>query len=96
VTLHAIDSSKRFELFSCCGRITMWTLALLVALAVCASATVCPAQERQLDLVLLVDSSGSVGSDNWRNLKNFAASIVDKLNIGEDATRFVVAPTIAL
>ena len=44
----------------------------------------------KVDLVFVVDSSGSIqasGSGNWQLIRQFIANIVDKLTIGEAATR---------
>ena len=44
-------------------------------------------QIRGIDLIFVLDSSGSVGSSNFQNVKNFAANLVRQLEIGPDNTR---------
>jgi hypothetical protein len=42
-----------------------------------------------VDLIFVLDSSGSLGADNWQIVKQFAADIVSLLTIGTSETRFV-------
>ena len=42
------------------------------------------------DLVFILDSSGSVGRENFGKMLRFATSIVDDLNIGKNATHVAV------
>ena len=42
------------------------------------------------DLIFVLDSSGSLGTDNWNLVKQFAANVVDTLTIGENNTRLVI------
>lgn len=35
------------------------------------------------DLAFLIDSSGSIGSNNWHKMLNFIKAVVDKLDIGD-------------
>jgi hypothetical protein len=43
-----------------------------------------------LDLVFVLDSSGSLGPDGWQQVTQFAASIVGQLPVAMDQTRFVL------
>ena len=38
---------------------------------------------KQADLAFLIDSSGSVGRNNWQKMLNFIKAVVDKLDIGD-------------
>ncbi len=40
-----------------------------------------------LDLVILTDSSGSIGPDNFQLIKNFVSQLVKNLPIGYNETR---------
>ena len=40
-----------------------------------------------IDLIFVLDSSGSIGSYNFQLMKNFTADVVRNLNIGPDETR---------
>lgn len=42
------------------------------------------------DIVFLMDSSGSVGEDNFELMKNFTKSIIDEFVIGPNAVQFGV------
>uniref|UniRef100_A0A0L8G1R5 VWFA domain-containing protein n=1 Tax=Octopus bimaculoides TaxID=37653 RepID=A0A0L8G1R5_OCTBM len=44
----------------------------------------------QIDLVFVIDSSGSVGSTNFVKTKTFLVNIVDSLDISQDETRVAV------
>ncbi|XP_053405850.1 collagen alpha-1(XII) chain-like [Mercenaria mercenaria] len=41
----------------------------------------------QFDIVFVLDSSGSVGEENFKIVKSFVKSVVGNLNIGQDNTR---------
>lgn len=41
----------------------------------------------QADIVFVMDSSGSVGNDNWQLVLQFVKNVVDNLDIGSYATR---------
>lgn len=41
----------------------------------------------KFDLVFILDSSGSVGEDNFKVMKSFMKSIVQNLDIGPDGTK---------
>uniref|UniRef100_A0A0B7ART5 Collagen alpha-3(VI) chain n=2 Tax=Arion vulgaris TaxID=1028688 RepID=A0A0B7ART5_9EUPU len=43
------------------------------------------------DIVFLIDSSGSVGFDNFRRIKEYVQHVIDSFNIGSEATRVGVA-----
>ena len=50
----------------------------------------CPAPicKRVMDLVFVIDNSGSVGSSNWNNvIKPFLLKLIDLFDIGSDATQ---------
>ena len=51
----------------------------------CPSHTEC--QTRGIDLIFVLDSSGSVGSTNFQNVKNFVSNLVSQLEIGPDNTQ---------
>ena len=55
------------------------TNALLALLTEC--------QTRGIDLIFVLDSSGSVGSGNFQNVRNFASNLVSQLEIGPDNTQ---------
>ncbi|XP_062574789.1 cartilage matrix protein-like [Saccostrea cucullata] len=40
------------------------------------------------DIVFVLDSSGSVGEDNFEKMKNFTMDIVDEFTVGPDAVQF--------
>ena len=40
-----------------------------------------------IDLIFVLDASGSVGASNFQLMRNFTANVVRNLNIGPDATR---------
>jgi hypothetical protein len=40
------------------------------------------------DLVFVLDSSGSLGVDNWSSMKDFVSAIVGKVPVSEFQTRF--------
>ena len=44
-------------------------------------------QTRGVDLIFVLDSSGSVGASNFANVRNFVADLVSQLEIGPDNTR---------
>ena len=44
-------------------------------------------QIRGVDLIFVLDSSGSVGLSDFQNVRNFAADLVRQLEIGPDNTR---------
>ena len=44
-------------------------------------------QTRGVDLIFVLDSSGSVGASNFANVRNFVADLVNQLEIGPDNTR---------
>lgn len=43
-----------------------------------------------LDLVFVLDSSGSIGDVNWEKIKIFCKALVDKLEIGPNATQLSI------
>jgi len=43
-----------------------------------------------MDLVVALDTSGSIGDENWKKARQFVLSLIDKLKIGENATRMAV------
>ena len=43
-----------------------------------------------MDLAFILDSSGSVGSDNFQQVKNFVKDVVDFFNIGTSGTHVAV------
>ena len=51
----------------------------------CALLTEC--QTRGIDLIFVLDSSGSVGSSNFQNVRNFVSNLVSQLEIGSDNTQ---------
>jgi uncharacterized protein YegL len=46
--------------------------------------------QRSVDLVFLLDNSGSVGDTNFRKVKDFVKRVIDFLNIGVDGTHVSV------
>jgi hypothetical protein len=42
-----------------------------------------------VDLVFVLDSSGSLGIENWNKIKRLASSVVEVLPISESTIRFV-------
>lgn len=44
-------------------------------------------QTRGIDLIFVLDSSGSVGASNFQNVRDFVANLVGQLEIGPDSTR---------
>ena len=48
----------------------------------------CPAPicKRVMDLVFVIDNSGSVGSSNWETVKKFIINVTNSFDIGTDAT----------
>ena len=42
----------------------------------------------QADIVFVVDSSGSIGADNWPLVLNFTASMVESFPVGDLGARF--------
>uniref|UniRef100_A0A673JC47 Collagen alpha-1(XXVIII) chain n=1 Tax=Sinocyclocheilus rhinocerous TaxID=307959 RepID=A0A673JC47_9TELE len=44
-------------------------------------------KERPMELVFVIDSSESVGPENFEIIKDFVAALVDRLTIGRNATR---------
>ena len=44
-------------------------------------------QTRGIDLIFVLDSSGSVGSSNFRNVRIFVSNLVSQLEIGPDNTQ---------
>ena len=44
-------------------------------------------QTRGIDLIFILDSSGSVGASNFQNVRDFVANLVSQLEIGPDSTR---------
>ncbi|TRY81762.1 hypothetical protein DNTS_007924 [Danionella cerebrum] len=44
-------------------------------------------KERPMELVFVVDSSESVGPENFEIIKDFVAALVDRLTVGRNATR---------
>lgn len=44
-------------------------------------------KERPMELVFVVDSSESIGPENFEIIKDFVAALVDRLTIGRNATR---------
>lgn len=59
-------------------------LFLLLSCLVCRKATVA-------DIVFLVDSSSSVGPENFQKVKNFIDTLVSSLNVGTDHVRIGLA-----
>ena len=55
------------------------TNALLALLTEC--------QTRGIDLIFVLDSSGSVGSSNFQNVRSFVSNLVSQLEIGPDNTQ---------
>ena len=51
----------------------------------CALLTGC--ETRGIDLIFVLDSSGSVGSSNFQNVRNFVSNLVSQLEIGPDNTQ---------
>ena len=49
--------------------------------------TVC---QTKLDLAIVVDTSGSVGFNNFKKVQNFLKSLVDFFNIGRDETHIAL------
>ena len=41
-----------------------------------------------VDVVFVMDSSGSVGSDNWNTAKTFAKNIISNFQIGPNDIQF--------
>lgn len=65
-----------------------WGARRLLAVAVLLLATACvsssgpdPCQPSEFDLMFVLDSSSSLGEENWNVIKRFAAATVDGLNI---------------
>ena len=44
-------------------------------------------QTRGIDLIFVLDSSGSVGSSNFQNVRSFVSNLVSQLEIGPDNTQ---------
>lgn len=44
-------------------------------------------KERPMELVFVIDSSESVGPENFEIIKDFVAALVDRLTVGRNATR---------
>ncbi|KAF3857363.1 hypothetical protein F7725_009222 [Dissostichus mawsoni] len=44
-------------------------------------------KERPMELVFVIDSSESVGPDNFEIIKDFVAALVDRVTVGRNATR---------
>ena len=40
-----------------------------------------------LDIAFIIDSSGSIGGNNWIRMKRFVKSVVSKLDVGSSSTR---------
>ncbi len=40
--------------------------------------------------MVALDTSGSIGDENWKKARQFVLSLIDKLKIGENATRMAV------
>ena len=40
-----------------------------------------------LDVAFIIDSSGSIGGNNWIRMKRFVKSVVSKLDVGPSSTR---------
>ena len=54
------------------------------------ASTVSPcARITPLDIVFILDSSGSLGDANWLLVKQFAVSVVEKLSVSASDTQFV-------
>ena len=49
--------------------------------------TVCQNVLRGIDLIFVLDSSGSIGSRNFQLVRNFVANVVTQLDIGPDRSR---------
>ncbi|XP_044148781.1 collagen alpha-6(VI) chain-like isoform X2 [Bufo gargarizans] len=60
-------------------------IKILLAQQICSS-EVC--HKVQADVMFLVDSSGSIGTDNFNKMKNFMKSLVNKTDIGPDNLQF--------
>lgn len=49
--------------------------------------TAVPCQASSADIVFVVDSSGSIGAENFQKMKSFLEGLVNKLDIDSDLTR---------
>lgn len=75
--------------------ITCLLWAALVGGALCRTADILHREKRQsnikacgiADIVFVLDSSGSIGRDNWVRVLDFVRSVIQDLDIGYDATR---------
>ncbi|XP_056145785.1 collagen, type XXVIII, alpha 2a [Lampris incognitus] len=52
---------------------------------ICGCGTKC--KERPMELVFIIDSSESVGPENFEKIKNFVSGLVDRTTVGHNATR---------
>ncbi len=43
-----------------------------------------------MDLVVAIDTSGSIGDDNWKKARQFVINLIDQLKIADNATRMAV------
>ena len=41
----------------------------------------------KLDVIFALDSSASVGAENWIQLRQFTVDLIERLNIGRDKTQ---------
>ena len=73
-----------FTIVFCTIYYTIQNIGLNTALLLLYSAE---CQIRGIDLIFVLDSSGSVGASNFQNVINFAANLVRQLQIGPDNTR---------
>ena len=46
--------------------------------------------QTSIDLVFVLDNSGSVGDSNFRKVKDFVKNVIDFFNIGENGTHVAV------
>ncbi|KAK2149374.1 hypothetical protein LSH36_456g04013 [Paralvinella palmiformis] len=49
-----------------------------------------PCLDKRADVTFLLDSSGSIQTDGWKNLKEFVLDIINNLDLSDDKTRVAV------
>jgi hypothetical protein len=85
----ACNADSSGQRICCCSESGCPVTASTTPAATTQTQSECGIDSQRFDLVLVLDSSASLGLDNWNNVKQFAAAVVAGLAIGPDATRYV-------
>ena len=85
-TLHHVTHYTTFHLMPC----ELLDMALVCTANITDNMFFFPVCQTAVELAFILDSSGSVGSSNFGQVKNFVKNVVDFFNIGSSGTHVAV------